>query len=603
MGGPRYRGSFINSSDLGGIIRNANKDTPKELYRSVYVYDDLAVSFAESHNSSIARYSGPRAIDKIFIDIDKGNNTDNYVLNQAQALAFFLIDEAELMDENFRIYFSGSGYHFALDGGLFNFEPSPQLPFLVKNTMSKLFKDVANIDTMIYMATGLYRVPHTINSKTQLYKVPLTRNELMGLNPEDIHELAKTPRYDFPYTKMCGEGELESHIYTAEKPEIYEFGQAVEPKKVATCIQTLYAEGAQEGSRHHKLLRLISHFKRHGIPSQATKSSMLHWNAGSLKDREVIFQVEDIYKRNLRYGCQDTILKSVCSPKCIYYKNKDYSIDVKNASDMQKSLRERMTTDFTGKAIDFAAMLGLDTDCTFYPGELVTIFGPTGSNKTTLAQNIALGYDFVNDKIDRNRQVPTLYLSLELADWVMHRRNLQIITGKTKEEINESYDEEFEKHHDLLSHLAIQTITPTLESITKKVEELQPALVIVDYIDLVETPFNVRGEYEQIKFISHSLSSLAVNSDIVIIQVSQVSRDYSRNQVLDLYAGKGSGAIENASRKVIGVNGQAGSFDKTVHCFKNTDGDLFETKLTFDTSFRLRKGGANESFGNISRID
>ena len=358
MGGPRNRGSFIDSSDLAKVISNANGEQPKELYRSVYTYDDLAVNFAETHNGSIARYSGPRSIDKVFIDIDKGNNSDQYVLNQAQALTFFLTDELDLQEGHFRIYFSGSGYHFALDGRLFNFETSPQLPFLVKKTMDKLFKDVATIDTMIYMATGLYRVPHTINSKTNLYKIPLTQAELMSGSPADIHKLAEGPRFNFPYTEMYGDGELESYIYSQEPTEIYEFGEAVEPRKVATCIQTLYAEGAVEGSRHHKLLRLISHFKRHGIPTQATKSAMLHWNAGSLKDREVIFQVEDIYRRNLRYGCQDKILKEVCSPKCIYYKNKDYDIDVKNASDMQKSLQDRLTTDFTGKAIDFADMLG-----------------------------------------------------------------------------------------------------------------------------------------------------------------------------------------------------------------------------------------------------
>jgi replicative DNA helicase len=114
-------------------------------------------------------------------------------------------------------------------------------------------------------------------------------------------------------------------------------------------------------------------------------------------------------------------------------------------------------------------------------------------------------------------------------------------------------------------------------------------MVIVDYIDLVETPPHVRGEYEQIKYISHGLSNMAVNNDIVIIQISQVSREYSRNEVLDLYAGKGSGAIENASRKVIGLNGQADSSFKTVTLFKNTDGELFETNLEWTPSFRLRR--------------
>ena len=83
---------------------------------------------------------------------------------------------------------------------------------------------------------------------------------------------------------------------------------------------------------------------------------------------------------------------------------------------------------------------------------------------------------------------------------------------------------------------------------------------------------------------------MAVNLDIIIIQISQVARDYSRNNILDLYAGKGSGAIENASRKVIGINGQADSAVKKVSMYKNSDGDLFENiNVEWTPSFRLRR--------------
>ena len=140
-----------------------------------------------------------------------------------------------------------------------------------------------------------------------------------------------------------------------------------------------------------------------------------------------------------------------------------------------------------------------------------------------------------------------------------------------------------------MSHVAIQTIPPTLEQIKDKIRQLQPAVVVVDYIDLVECPPHVKGEYEQIKYISHNLSNMAVNLDVIIIQVSQVSRQYSRNEVLDLYAGKGSGAIENASRKVIGLNGQAESNIKSVEMYKNTDGELFKTEVEWRPSFRLRR--------------
>ena len=77
--------------------------------------------------------------------------------------------------------------------------------------------------------------------------------------------------------------------------------------------------------------------------------------------------------------------------------------------------------------------------------------------------------------------------------------------------------------------------------------------------------------------------------DIIIIQISQVSRNYSRNEALDLYAGKGSGAIENASRKVIGLNGQANNDNKSLEMYKNTDGELFNTQLVWQPSFRFRR--------------
>ena len=82
---------------------------------------------------------------------------------------------------------------------------------------------------------------------------------------------------------------------------------------------------------------------------------------------------------------------------------------------------------------------------------------------------------------------------------------------------------------------------------------------------------------------------MAVNNDLIVIQISQVSREYSRNEVLDLYAGKGSGAIENASRKVIGLNGQSDSRIRRVELFKNTDGELFDCEIEWTPTFRMRR--------------
>jgi len=551
----------------------------------MYLYDQDAVDFADANSNSLRSYYGIRAIDNILIDIDREQNTDDFTLKKCQSIVFSLKEDLDLQEHSFRVFFSGSGYHIAIPNSVFNFPPSEELPFHVKDTVIKLFPDV---DPMVYMRTGLYRVAHTLNRKTELYKVPLTYNEVMSYSWQKIHDLAKTPRYDFPYTELVGDGELEQYIVktpTTKKT----MGKVTEPRKVATCIQTMYNLGPQQGNRHKTLLRIVSHYRRHGVSSRAAKAALIDWNDGSLNENEIINQVEYAYNKGYQYGCNDEMMSSHCSPKCIYYKRKDYSVEVLSSQDMQDALEERLTSDFTGRSYNLSKALGVSQDCEFYPGDLITIFGPTGSSKTTLAHNIALGYNHSTDQLDPELQIPTLYLSLELAGWYMHRRSLQIASGKDKVEVSQNFNDIYPTVKDKISHLHVQTIPPTLEQIQTKIKELQPAMVIVDYIDLVETPPHVKGEYEQIKYISHGLSSMAVNNDLIILQVSQVSREYSRNEVLDLYAGKGSGAIENASRKVIGLNGQANNKAKDVKLFKNTDGELFETQLEWTPSFRLRR--------------
>ena len=576
-GSPFNRGIIIPTDRLSSYIGE------QPLYRSVYLYDENAVEYVNK-NGSLKNFFGIRYIDKIPIDIDKQDRTNEKTLDILRATILEL-EEADIGCGSFQSYFSGSGYHLILSGNLFNFKPGNDLPYIVKQTIKKL---LPNVDASIYMRTGIYRIQHTINQKTDLYKIPLTRDEVMNKEPEEILELAKGPRLDFKYHLLTGDGELESKVIT-EVPDIRVFNKISEPNKIIPCVQSMLNNGAKEGTRHVTAMRIISHFKRHGIPSHYCKVSMLHWNNKSMPENSIIEMVENVYNRNYKYGCHDNIMMEHCKTQCIHFNRKDYLVDVKSSDEMQGELEERLTTDFSGKTIDLGKALGVNKESIIYPGELVTIFGPTGSNKTTFAQNLALGVDFVNHTINKNWQIPTLFLSLELSSWYMHRRHLQIISNKSKQQVNLNYKDLYSAHKESLEHIMIQTISPTLDKIYEKVRELQPALVIVDYIDLVDTPVSYRGEYEKIKYISHGLSNMAVNNDLIVIQISQESREYSRNEVLDLYAGKGSGAIENASRKVIGLNGQSDSRIRRVELFKNTDGELFDTEVEWTPSFRLRR--------------
>ena len=575
IGSPSNRGTLIPREKLKDYLATciSNKEP---MFRSTYIYDDDVLEYSKANNG-IKGYLGKRDIDYIILDIDKSGNTDEYTLNKARSIVY------ELMEEEIThiCYFSGTGYHIEIPKKVFGFEASKDLPYIVKETVKQIFPD---IDHSVLMRSSIYRVLFTLNKKSNLYKIQLTSEEILSLSAEEIKKAAKKPRKAKSYFQ--GSGELK-RFKKEEVPEIRRLSEFPEPMNLVTCVQKMYHKGPQEGNRHKTLLRMASHFMRHGIPSDLAKVSLLHWNNNSLEKEEILRVVEQTYKAKYRYGCKDEVMSDFCSTKCIHFKRKDYLTEVYNSNSLQKELEKRMTTDFSGKSINLSKMFGVEKDCTLYPGELVTIFGPTGCNKTALAQNICLGYDFKNNLINNDWHVPTLFLSLELSAWYMHRRNLQIVSGKDKDYLDKNYKEAYRYYGKHLDHVVIQTISPTIEQIKLKVRELQPALVVVDYIDLVET--GLKDEYGQIRKISHSLSNLAVNEDIIIIQLSQISRSYSRDEVIDLYAGKGSGAIENASRKVIGLSGRADKAIKSVEILKNSDGDLFSTKLEWTPSFRLRR--------------
>ena len=577
QGSPRNRGSLVLKDKLLNYI-----DPEVPLFRSIYLYDKIAVDYAKN-NGGLKNYFGKRGIDNVILDIDKGGSSNEHTRQKAIGMVLKL-EEFDLSHKSIQCYFSGSGYHISIPNSSWNFIPSDNVHYVVKNTISKLFPEV---DSSIFMRTGIYRVAHTINTKTNLYKIPITVKELFDTDI-DMLELAKKPRLGYPYEERVGSSELEKYI-VSEAPRIQQTKKVAEPLDVVPCVQRMLKIGPQEGNRNQTLMRIASHSARNGIPSEFAKAMILHWNNNSLDPNEVIEKVEYTYNRGYRYGCQDSIMHEHCQTRCIYFKRKDYLIDIKNAEDLQEDLKARLTTDFSGKTINIAKALGLNLDCEIYPGELVTIFGPTGSGKTTFAQNLVLGVDFQNDKINIDSQIPTLYLSLELSAWYMHRRNMQIVSGLDKEQVTNNFEKIYDLHKVKINLLVIQTVAPTLDQIQNKIREIQPAVVVIDYIDLISTNGRYMGEYEQIKQVSHYLSNLAVNMDIIIIQISQVSRDYSRNEALDLYAGKGSGAIENASRKVIGLNGQANEDIKKVGMYKNTDGELFDTELVWQPSFRFRR--------------
>ena len=224
-GAPVNRGIMIKASNL------VNHLSKEPLYRSVYLYDENAIEYVKQNNT-LKNFYGIRYIDKIPVDIDRGDNTNEKTLDILRSIILEL-EDADIDCGSFQSYFSGSGYHLILAGSLFDFKPGIDLPYIVKQTLKKL---IPHIDSSIYMRTGIYRVQHTLNKKTGLYKIPLYRDEVMNKDVDEIFKLAENNRIDFKYHELKASGQLKDSVIV-EVPDIQVYNKLSEPNKIVPCVQ------------------------------------------------------------------------------------------------------------------------------------------------------------------------------------------------------------------------------------------------------------------------------------------------------------------------------------------------------------------------------
>lgn len=138
-------------------------------------------------------YNGAVYSDFLPIDID---STDlEKALKDTRVFLLHLNQEYEVDMKVVRAYFSGSnGFHIELPSALFGFEPSQLLPDIFKRLIQKLLLSGITVDESIYNAVRLWRLPNTLNSKSGLYKIPLTVDEVFNSAIIENRELAKHAR-------------------------------------------------------------------------------------------------------------------------------------------------------------------------------------------------------------------------------------------------------------------------------------------------------------------------------------------------------------------------------------------------------------------------
>lgn len=185
-----------------------NKPRDFEAYISAFGMSHDIVDYVKINNT-ITGFSGNFCMHRLWIDIEvpkkeRESMSFSEYIDSARKSSIEIINKLHsdysLGVDDVDIYFSGGkGFHLGISnvyvGG--DYGESPDLPQRVKRFVQELCKGINNIDMSLYKANGLFRMPHSKHSATNLYKIPLSFEELRDLSADNIKELAADPRFDY----------------------------------------------------------------------------------------------------------------------------------------------------------------------------------------------------------------------------------------------------------------------------------------------------------------------------------------------------------------------------------------------------------------------
>lgn len=605
--GPYNRNNPMPVSQVLSAMPDHRKDCHTTWHRFPQAYvnhyeNNWKVHKKKGKHQSTANYRGPSYADFLPIDID------NSVLGDALETARkFLaqIDANYAITEGIYCYFSGSkGFHICLANSIFGgWEPSEVLPVILKSLAERLCGDLS-FDKSIYSQNGFLRLPNTINGKSGLYKIPLTRDEMLTLDIKTILDMAEHPR-DLPKPQYDNH-QPKSAALDLYQATVSEHNAKAKNAEKQQAITDLFKIGLTEGDgRNSHLFAVVCELKRNGVKKTLARQWVNFYDSVQkepLARTDGVQVLEDMVERVYKGVDEDWARITPDTIRSMPELADDYTV-------YTQSLKDRLITTFMPTVN--SKIRGIA------PGEVMTVIAKTSVGKTCWLLNL-LKY------ATQQHNTPAVFCSMEQPGPQVFERFAQITTGNSGMYIERNWDDPIYRDRlaeDIYSNIGKKIYTcdvaglsmDEIEQVVRLTEQKageEVGILALDYMGLIDGKDLDRTLYGQVSQIARTIKTLAKSLNVAIIVLCQVSRsaDDKGDKPLSLSSARESGAIEESADFILGlyrpyILGENGMDDDTmrVQILKNRKGPLGEVECNFSgqtmtVTERREYFGASEDF-------
>lgn len=241
-----------------------------------------------------------------------------------------------------------------------------------------------------------------------------------------------------------------------------------------------------------------------------------------------------------------------------------------------KSIEHRLRQIQQKKYFDLASFFGRpNADLKMFDGDILLLVGGSGSNKTTMIQNM------INTLTE-----PTLYVSPEVYDHLFYRRQLQIITGLSKHTVLSNYKYLFEEYHKQLD--LIHLVCKGLNEITlqETLADLSMTMgiknIVLDHMKLMDLQGDFTRRAEE--FVAW-LKPFVSTRGIKVFMVSQVPKSAmmpnfstGKTRNLEIYDAAGASGLYQIADIAMTINAPTGINEpvRYVSFGKARDGEAYK---------------------------
>tara|TARA_R110000851_G_scaffold15872_1_gene52241 strand:- start:7046 stop:9007 length:1962 start_codon:yes stop_codon:yes gene_type:complete len=558
-----------------------------DVYCGMFQFDSSFKEHVEG-TGSVSGFKGVHFAWFLTIDIDASHgDIDEAKTKTIQLIQYF--EKLGVSSEEIYIYFSGAkGFHISLPHTLFGYAPSSKLNATLKRmamTISTLSgvniasEKEAGID-LIYDRTRLLRLPNTIHSKTGFYKTQITGEELKTLTMEDIYTLAESPRGTVYIARTSASN--------ARLRDIYMQSQLTDATRRASVLPASNTQGEEQGIRNGKVcmsrllkgvgsgqrdevaIRLADHFRKQGLSRELTEATLIAWNNKNdppMSAQDISVKINSAWSNEMDYGCHDHILAANCSSTCFLYKRLVQNQNIEEPEILEKNLktREDLVVAYVDRFFEGAGLsLGipsLDVHLKLHGGHVLQYMAKSGSGKTAFAMHVMNNLS--------NKNIPSLFLSLEMSDADVAERGFQIASNTTsatlermmlefvkqnmsRDSMVETIIEKMGKAFD--SVITVDEDSASIDSIEQYIYKAKEAfgvkVVFIDYLGRVSQTKST--SYEHISALAKELKSMAKRHDVIVFYLHQVNRSIEdATSAVDMSSGRDSGQTEEAADVVL----------------------------------------------------